>query len=114
MESTDDSGRSLREIVVGKLKSAAKEQERLIGTLQNHDLPGGRCISYLQEGYTAGDVGKPVRRMISLRAECETDRKVHVEANSLTEDFTEPGRPSAQAVEQIQVFERVVKSIEFK
>ena len=52
--------------------------------------------------------------MTALRAECETAKGIRLKVHSLTEAYPEAGKPSARALEQIKVFERVVKSIEFK
>ena len=114
---TDDM--ALREIASRHVSNSSREQTKLIGSLSSIILPGGRCISYQLERLTPGGCVVPggkkdVCHALSLRSECETSQKVRFEIDSGAEAYPEAGKPSARAREQIKVFERVVKSIEFK
>ena len=112
-------GLALREIAVGHVRNAAREHMQLIGNLSNILLRDGHCVSYRLEGSNVGgcltqEGNAPVCRSLSLRSECETGKKKRFKIDSIAEAYPEAGKPSARAREQIKVFERVVKSIEFK
>jgi len=112
-------GMSLREIALAHLKDAAGEQTRLVGALQNLTLPGGRCVSYMTEGPNVGgcstpEGNKPVCRLMLLSAECEAWQNIPMEIVSIAEAYPDAGKPSARAREQMAVYERLVRSIEFK
>jgi len=113
-------GLSLREIVLARLKDAAREDTRLLGSLQNIILPGGRCVYCVTEGFTIGGCSTPTGNKpacfgLALVSECEAWQKnIPVKIVTTTEAYPDAGKPSPRAREQVQVYERLVKSIEFK
>ena len=49
-----------------------------------------------------------------LSAECEAWQNIPMEIVSIAEAYPDAGKPSARAREQMAVYERLVRSIEFK
>ena len=110
---------NLREIMQSRLKRGAKEDVRPLGAAEEVLRPGGRCLMLMSEGYTVGGCesygeSHPTCFMDYLVAECRSKGSQHFTITSYAGSYPERGKLDDRSREQIKVFERVVKSIEFK
>jgi len=114
--------RLLRERVAERMAGLKKEGVRIWKKPESLALGAGRCFYYSTEkpappsDYKCkmhdGREGPCLQ--IWLMAECKTDNNRHVDFQTQLFPYATPGQPGEKAKDQIQVFDRLLRSVKFK
>ena len=113
--SSSEASLGLRESAAEDIRMWLKDNARIVVSPTPLTLRGGRCLRFqLERIIPPYNNEGPHRYGTELSAKCDASAGGRYTVNSGTENYPDEGKPSPRAREQIQVFERLVKSIEFK